>query len=66
MEYIVETGLALCHHPASERTGLTAYSLHFPLHHRLPVHTLDGRERIEDPVIPPYAHPDIVASGEGN
>ena len=66
IEYIVETGLALCHLPASERTGLCAYSLHFPLAHGLPVHTLDGRERIEDPVIPPYAHPAIVASGEGN
>lgn len=66
IEYIVETGLALCHLPARERTGLTAYSLHFPLAHKLPVHTLDGRERIEDPVIPPYAHPAIVASGEGN
>lgn len=66
IEYIVETGLALCHLPAKERTGLTAYSLHFPLAHGLAVHTLDGRERIEDPVIPPYAHPAIVASGEGN
>ncbi len=66
IEYIVETGLALCHLPARERTGLTAYSLHFPLAHKLPVHTLDGRERIEDPVIPPYAHPAIVASGEGS
>lgn len=66
IEYIAEAGLALCHQPASERTGLTAYSLHFPLHHKLPVYTLDGRTRIEDPVIPPYAHPAIVASGEGN
>jgi NAD(P)-dependent dehydrogenase (short-subunit alcohol dehydrogenase family) len=66
IEYIVETGLALCHRPPAERTGLCAYSLHFPLAHRLPVYTLDGRERIEDPVIPPYAHPGIVASGEGN
>lgn len=66
IEYIVETGLALCHRPAKERTGLTAYSLHFPLAHGLPVYTLDGRERIEDPVIPPYAHPAIVASGEGS
>lgn len=66
IEYIAETGLALCHLPASERTGMCAYSLHFPLAHGLPVHTLDGRERIEDPVIPPYAHPAIVASGEGN
>ncbi len=66
IEYIAETGLALCHRPAAERTGLTAYSLHFPLHHRLPVYTLDGGTRIEDPVIPPYAHPGIVASGEGS
>jgi 3-oxoacyl-[acyl-carrier protein] reductase len=66
IEYIVETGLALCHRPASERTGLTAYSLHFPLAHQLPVYTLDGQERIEDPVIPSYAHPSIVASGEGS
>lgn len=66
IEYIVETGLALCHRPASERTGLTAYSLHFPLHHKLPVHTLDGCERIEDPVIPEYAHPGIIGSGEGS
>ena len=66
IEYIAETGLALCHLPATERTGLTAYSLHYPLYHGIPVHTLDGLTRIEDPVIPPYAHPDIVASGEGN
>ena len=66
IEYIVETGLALCHRPAAERTGLCAYSLHFPVAHGLLVYTLDGRERIEDPVIPPYAHPAIVASGEGN
>jgi NAD(P)-dependent dehydrogenase (short-subunit alcohol dehydrogenase family) len=66
IEYIAETGLALCHLPAGERTGLTAYSLHFPLHHGLAVYTLDGSRRIEDPVIPSYAHPAIVASGEGN
>lgn len=66
IEYIAETGLALCHLPAAERTGLTAYSLHFPHHHKLPVHTLDGRERIEDPVLPEYSHPDIVPSGLGN
>ena len=42
IEYIVETGLALCHRPARERTGLTAYSLHFPLAHKLP----DGTRRL--------------------
>ena len=66
IEYIAETGLALCHLPAAERTGLTAYSLHFPAYHKIPVYTLDGTERIDDPVIPAYAHPAIVASGEGN
>ena len=66
IEYIAETGLALCHLPAAQRTGLTAYSLHFPLHHEIPVYTLDGTQRIDDPEIPAYAHPDIVASGEGN
>lgn len=66
IEYIAETGLNLCLLPAAQRTGLTAYSLHFPLSHGLPVYTLDGKERIEDPVIPEYAHPHIVASGEGN
>lgn len=66
IEYIAETGLALCHLPAAERTGLTAYSLHFPSYHKIPVYTLDGAERIDDPVIPAYAHPAIVASGEGN
>lgn len=66
IEYIAETGLALCHMPAAERTGLTAYSLHFPLYYKIPVYTLDGTQRIDDPVIPAYAHPDIVASGEGS
>lgn len=66
IEYIAETGLSLCHLPAQTRTGLTAYSLHFPLHHGIPVYTLDGTRRIDDPVIPPYAHPAIVASGEGS
>ena len=66
IEYIAETGLALCHRPASERTGLTAYSLHFPLAHNIAVYTLDGKNQIDPPVIPEYAHPDIVADGSGN
>jgi NAD(P)-dependent dehydrogenase (short-subunit alcohol dehydrogenase family) len=66
IEYIAETGLNLCLLPATERTGLTAYSLHCPLHYKIPVYTRDGKDRIEDPVIPDYAHPDIIASGEGS
>lgn len=64
IEYIAETALALCHLPASARTGLIAYSLHFPLAHALPVYTLDGLEQLPPPVIPAYAHPGINASGE--
>ncbi|CAB1368750.1 SDR family NAD(P)-dependent oxidoreductase [Denitratisoma oestradiolicum] len=64
VEYIAETALALCHLPAAQRTGMTAYSLHFPLAHKLPVYTLDGRELLPPPVIPPYAHSLISASGE--
>lgn len=63
IEYIAETALALCHRPAAERTGLLAYSLHFPLTHRIPVYSLDGRTRMPDPVVPPHAHPALMTLG---
>jgi NAD(P)-dependent dehydrogenase (short-subunit alcohol dehydrogenase family) len=53
--------LALCSRPARECTGRVAHSLHYPFAHRLPVHSLDGRERLPEPVIPAWAHPAIVA-----
>jgi NAD(P)-dependent dehydrogenase (short-subunit alcohol dehydrogenase family) len=58
LEYLTETALALCHLPARERTGLIAYSLHFPLANDLPVYSLDGRRRLPPPTIPAWAHPD--------
>ena len=64
VEYLAETALALCHLPAAQRTGLVAYSLHFPLAHDLPVHTLDGRNRLPPPTIPEYAYAGISATGE--
>ncbi|QDX82435.1 oxidoreductase [Denitratisoma sp. DHT3] len=64
VEYLAETALALCHRPAAERTGLVTYSLHFPLAMNLPVHSLDGRELLPPPVIPPYAHTGISGTGE--
>ena len=64
IEYFTETALALCHLPAAERTGLVAHSLHFPLHHGLPVWSLDGRERLPPPVVPDYAHPEVRPAGE--
>ncbi len=42
VEYLAETVLAMCHLPAAERTGLVAFSLHYPWSQQLPVHSLDG------------------------
>ena len=64
VEYLAETALALCHRPAAERTGLVTYSLHFPLAYNLPVFSLDGRERLPPPEIPPYASGLISGTGE--
>ena len=58
LEYLTETALALCHLPACERTGLIAYSLHFPLANGLAVYSMDGRRRLPPPTIPVWAHPD--------
>ncbi len=64
IEYLCESALALCHLPAAERTGLITHSLHFPLHHTLPVWSLDGSELLPPPVIPDYAHPEVRPAGE--
>jgi len=64
VEYLAETALALCHLPAAERTGLLAYSLHFPLHHGFPVYTLDGRDQLPAPTLPEWAYSAINPSGE--
>ena len=64
VEYLAETALALCHLPAAQRTGLVAYSLHFPLAHDLPIHSLDGRTRLPPPTIPEHAYAGISATGE--
>lgn len=63
IEYIAETALALCHLPARERTGLLAYSLHFPLAYNIPVYSLDGKSLLPKPVIPPHAHPALLKLG---
>lgn len=53
VEYLAETVLAMCHLPAAERTGLVAFSLHYPWSQRLPVHTLDGTA-VLPPLEPPF------------
>ena len=53
VEYLAETVLAMCHRPASERTGLTAFSMHYPWSAALTVRSLDGRiemPRVEPPL----------------
>lgn len=63
VEYLAETVLAMCHLPAAERTGLVAFSLHYPWSQQLPVHTLDGRQ-VLPPIEPPAtANPNILPAG---
>jgi NAD(P)-dependent dehydrogenase (short-subunit alcohol dehydrogenase family) len=59
VEYLAETVLAMCHLPAAERTGLVAFSLHYPWSQRLPVRSLDGA-KVLPPLEPPAsANPNI-------
>jgi len=63
VEYLAETVLAMCHLPAAERTGLVAFSLHYPWSQQLPVHSLDGT-KVLPPVRPPVtANPNILSAG---
>ncbi|BBZ15769.1 SDR family NAD(P)-dependent oxidoreductase [Mycolicibacterium gadium] len=63
VEYLAETVLAMCHRPAAERTGLVAFSLHYPWSQELEVHTLDGNS-VLPPLEPPItANPNILPAG---
>jgi NAD(P)-dependent dehydrogenase (short-subunit alcohol dehydrogenase family) len=63
VEYLAETVLAMCHRPAAERTGLVAFSLHYPWSQRLPVHSLDGSAMLPALEPPATANPNIIAAG---
>jgi NAD(P)-dependent dehydrogenase (short-subunit alcohol dehydrogenase family) len=63
--YMAETVLAMCHLPAAERTGLIAYSMHFPHDEKLPVMSLDGTTRLPDLPPPAHALPHIPPAGSG-
>lgn len=58
--YLAETVLALSHLPASERSGLLAYSMHFPYETGLTVRTLDGRGELPRCAPPEWSHPDTA------
>ena len=55
--YLAETVLAMCHLPAAERTGLVAFSMHFPHALGLPVYSLDGTQQLPAAELPIYSHP---------
>lgn len=63
MEYLAETVLAMCHLPAAERTGLVAFSLHYPWSQQLAVHSLDGTTVLPPLEPPEAANPNISACG---
>lgn len=63
VEYLAETVLAMCHLPAAQRTGLVAFSLHYPWSQGLPVRSLDG-STVLPPLAPPAtANPNILPAG---
>lgn len=63
VEYLAETVLAMCHLPATERTGLVAFSLHYPWSQQLRVHTLDGKGELPALEPPATANPNILPAG---
>ena len=63
VEYLAETVLAMCHLPAADRTGLVAFSLHYPWSHNLPVHSLDGASVLPPREPPAMANPNILPAG---
>ncbi|ETB39781.1 oxidoreductase [Mycobacterium avium subsp. hominissuis 10-5606] len=63
VEYLAETVLAMCHLPAAERTGLLAFSLHYPWSQQLPVHSLDGANLLPPLRPPANANPNILPAG---
>ena len=63
VEYLAETVLAMCHLPAAERTGLVAFSLHYPWSRHLAVHSLDGTRSLPPLAPPASANPNVLPAG---
>jgi 3-oxoacyl-[acyl-carrier protein] reductase len=63
VEYLAETVLAMCQLPAAERTGLVAFSLHYPWSQKLAVHSLDGSSVLPALEPPATANPNILPGG---
>lgn len=63
VEYLAETVLAMCHLPAAERTGLVAFSMHYPWTTNLTVRSLDGTTEFPRREPPAWSHPLTSADG---
>lgn len=63
VEYLAETVLAMCHLPAADRTGLVAFSLHYPWSQQLTVRSLDGTSVLPPLEPPATANPNILPAG---
>ncbi len=63
VEYLAETVLAMCHLPAAQRTGLVAFSLHYPWAQGLSVHSLDGGTVLAPLEPPATANPNVLPAG---
>lgn len=61
--YLAQTVLEMCHLPAAERTGLVAFSMHFPHAMGFPVRTLDGTGELPPAELPLYSHPATSLDG---
>lgn len=62
--YLAETAFQLCLLPAAQRTGLVAYSMHFPAAMKLQVRSVDGKAELPPAEIPAWSHPAISPTGE--
>ncbi|MGW4119595.1 SDR family NAD(P)-dependent oxidoreductase [Nocardia sp. NPDC004711] len=63
VEYLAQTVLEMCALPAAERTGLVAFSLHFPYATKTPVMSLDGGAELPRREPPAWANPNILPEG---
>jgi 3-oxoacyl-[acyl-carrier protein] reductase len=63
VEYLAQTVLEMCTAPAAQRTGLVAFSLHYPYATNTPVRSLDGRRELPRRQPPAWANPNILPEG---
>ncbi|OUC80751.1 SDR family NAD(P)-dependent oxidoreductase [Gordonia lacunae] len=63
VEYLAQTVLEMCTAPAAERTGLIAFSLHYPWVTDTVVRTLDGRDELPRREPPSWSNPNIRPTG---